>query len=177
MRTKPKGLNAKKPDSTTCQASLLISAPQEQTEMTSQANSINQRRNIGIIDHKQQAQAMPFVEDFDEDFFATLAERLGAESVNDCPPGGFFVYGQRVCNHRQRGQFVPTSMAPEGFNRWRLAGADGVPRFGDHKAPAVIYSRAGDAFMMTRRDNLKPKTLTFSQLVELLNKHARGERV
>lgn len=145
--------------------------------MEHKTNSINQHRNIGISDPIQQVQLMPFVEDFDEDFFATLAERLGAESVNDCPPGGFFVYGQRVCNHRQRGQFVPTSMAPEGFNRWRLAGADGVPRFGDLKAPAVIYSRAGDAFMLTRRDNLKPKTLTFAQLVELLNKHARGERV
>lgn len=145
--------------------------------MTHQTNSINKRSNTGIIAQNSQAQAMPFIEDFDEDFFATLAERFGADSVNDCPPGGFFVYGQRVCNHRQRSEFAPTSNAPDGFNRWRLAGADGITRPGDLKAPAIIYSRAGDAFMLTRRDNLKPKTLTFSQLVELLNKHARGERV
>ncbi|MNG19694.1 hypothetical protein D3C84_1038810 [compost metagenome] len=124
---------------------------------------------------QRQASLAPEVEDIDHDFFATLAEYFG--TMHDCPAGGFFVNGLHVCNRRQRDEFAPTRNAPEGFDRWRLAGVDGVPRVGDRNAPTVIYSREGDAFMLTRRDNLKSKPLTFAQLVELLCKHSRGERV
>lgn len=144
--------------------------------MTTQTNSINQPVNDGTCDAELQENCAPSVADVDQDFFATLAEHFGA--AHDCPSGGFWLNGMHVLRRRMfiDGERVHEN-CPIGFDRWRLAGLDGVPRTGDRNAPAVIYSRDGDAFMLTRRDNLKPKPLTFTQLVALLSKHARGERV
>jgi len=147
-------------------------------KLTSAETSMNQsnlQNYIGTTAIEAQVNSTQLLEYVDQDFFSTLAEYFGA--VNDCPSGGFWLYGLHVCNRRQRDKFAPTRNIPEGFDRWRLAGVDGVPRVGDRNAPAVIYSRENDAFMLTRRDSLKPKPLTFFQLVELLGKHSRRECV
>jgi hypothetical protein len=147
-------------------------------KLTSAETSMNQSNlqiDIGITAIEAQVNSTQLLEYVDHDFFSTVADYFGA--VNDCPRGGFWLYGLHVCNRRQRDKFAPTHNSPEGFDRWRLAGVDGVPRVGDRNAPAVIYSRENDAFMLTRRDSLKPKPLTFFQLVELLSKHSRRECV
>ena len=138
------------------------------TEMNT-SNLLIQPSNTDSTTPFAQGFSAPLVEDVDHDFAGTVAEYFGA--VDDCPPGGFFLAGQRVCRDRQRDPYAPTARAPVGFGRWRLAGVDGVPRAGDQYAPAVIYSAQADAFLLTRRDNLKPRRLTFAQFVAQLHKH------
>ncbi|UTL90712.1 hypothetical protein [Pseudomonas fluorescens] len=165
---KVKPQNAERPNGSTRQAFPLNASHQVQTDMT------YHNSNTDIIAEearKTQAVSGPII-DFDDDFAGTLAEWFGA--VRDVPAGGFFLYGQLVCKQRQRAQFAPTARAPEGWDRFRLAGPDGVARAGDRKAPSLVYSADGDAFLFVRRDNLKPKKLSFEQFVSLLIKHRQG---
>lgn len=159
--------NAERPNGSTRQAFPLNASLQAQTEMT------NHSSNTHIITEeprKAQAISAPIVY-FDDDFYNSVAEWFGA--VRDVPAGGFVVYGLHVMKRPLVLQGTPVRPgAPLGWDRWRLAGLDGVARAGDRKAPSLVYSAEGDAFLFVRRDNLKPKRLSFAQFVEALHQHA-----
>lgn len=203
------GLNAKRPNGSTRQALPLISTPQEQTEMATQTNLINQRANYGISSSKSQDVLAPLVdlidksqfaqslgqtdgfeilavrldapgstpalsgEEFvDHDFFGELCERAGM--IRDCPASGFYLQRLHVCDRRNVSTGHPTANSVDGFDRFRMAGFDGVPRVGDRDAGTVIYSRSADSFMYVKRDGLAPRRISFFDLCKLLAEHRKA---
>lgn len=113
----------------------------------------------------------PGEEFVDHDFFGDICARAGL--IHDCPTSGFHLQRLHVCDRRRQFLGSPTANTPEGFERWRMAGADGVPRIGDRDAATLVYSRTADSFMFIKRDGMKPQRITFFQLCRLLTEHRR----
>jgi hypothetical protein len=108
----------------------------------------------------------------DHDFFGELCNRAGM--VHDCPSSGFQLQRLHVCDRRNTSPGHPTNHAVEGFDRYRMAGVDGVARVGDRDAGTVIYSRSADSFMHVKRDGLAPKRISFSEFCTLLAMHRKA---
>ncbi|WP_154217466.1 hypothetical protein [Pseudomonas syringae] len=116
--------------------------------------------------------AMPGETFVDHDFFGELCDRAGM--VHDCPSSGFQLQRLHVCDRRNTSPGHPTNHAVEGFDRYRMAGVDGVARVGDRDAGTVIYSRSADSFMHVKRDGLAPKRISFSEFCTLLAMHRKA---